>query len=254
MTRIAITGSASGIGRAARKRLEAEGAEVIGVDLRDADVPANLADPAGRTAAIDGVVAACGGVLDGLVACAGVGPESDPLAEIVSINYFGAHALVAGLRPALAAAGRSSVVVVSSNSSALPGIETPMVDACLAGDETTARRLAGDLDGFRVYAGSKLALARWMRRSAPEWVRASGIRMNAVAPGAVKTPLLQRGLDHPAFGAAIRDFPIPTGSFGAPDEIASAIAFLLGPEASFCCGSVVFVDGGTDAMLRPDAY
>jgi NAD(P)-dependent dehydrogenase (short-subunit alcohol dehydrogenase family) len=75
-----------------------------------------------------------------------------------------------------------------------------------------------------------------------------------VAPGAVRTPLLQRGLDHPAYGPAIRNFPIPTGDFGSPEEIASAIVFLLGSAASFCCGSVLFVDGGTDAMLRPDTY
>ncbi len=254
MVRIALTGSASGIGRATRQRLEAAGAEIIGMDLSDAEVCANLAEPSGRAAALEGILGACGASLDGLVLCAGVGPESESLPGIVSINYFGAHALAEGLRPALAAAGRSSVVVVSSNSSALPGVETPMVQACLAGDEAEARRLAAALDGFRVYAGSKLALARWMRRSAPEWVRTSGIRINAVAPGAVRTPLLQRGLDHPAWGAAIRDFPIPTGGFGAPQEIAAAISFLLGPDASFCCGSVLFVDGGTDAMLRPDSY
>jgi NAD(P)-dependent dehydrogenase (short-subunit alcohol dehydrogenase family) len=68
------------------------------------------------------------------------------------------------------------------------------------------------------------------------------------------TPLLQQGLDDPHFGPAIRNFPIPTGGFGSPDQIAAAIAFLLGPEGAFCCGSVLFVDGGTDAMVRRDTY
>jgi NAD(P)-dependent dehydrogenase (short-subunit alcohol dehydrogenase family) len=70
----------------------------------------------------------------------------------------------------------------------------------------------------------------------------------------VLTPLLQGSLDHPVYGPAVRDFPIPTGGFGTPEQIASAVAFLLSPEAAFCCGSVLFVDGGTDALVRPDTY
>jgi len=66
--------------------------------------------------------------------------------------------------------------------------------------------------------------------------------------------LLQGGLDHPTLGAAIRGFPIPLGGFGDPGRVAAAIAFLLGPDAAFCCGTVLFVDGGSDALLRPDAF
>src|SRR5262249_41248832 len=80
-----------------------------------------------------------------------------------------------------------------------------------------------------------------------------GIRLNAVAPGATLTPLLQGGLDHPTLGAAIRGFPIPLGGFGTPDQVAAAIAFLLGPASTFCCGTILFADGGSDALLRPDA-
>jgi len=250
-----VTGSASGIGLATRERLEASGADVIGVDLRDAEVLADLAMPAGRAAAIAAVLQMTGGCIDGLVVCAGVGPECEPWSTIVSLNYFGAQALLEGLRPALAAAEAPAAVAVSSNSSTLPNADTPLVDACLAGNEAEARAIAATLDGHRTYAGSKLALARWVRRNAPgaDWA-ASGIRLNAVAPGAVLTPLLQRGLDHPAYGPAIRNFPIPLGEFGGPEQIAAAIVFLLSPEASFCCGSVLFVDGGTDALLRPDDY
>jgi NAD(P)-dependent dehydrogenase (short-subunit alcohol dehydrogenase family) len=82
----------------------------------------------------------------------------------------------------------------------------------------------------------------------------AGIRLNAVAPGATLTPLLRDGLDQPVMGAAIRGLPIPLGGgFASPDAIAGAIAFLLGPDAAFCCGAVLFVDGGSDALLRPNA-
>ena len=255
MAVVVVTGSASGIGLATRARLEAAGDQVIGVDLRDAEVLADLATPAGRAAAIAAVLQATRGCIDGLVVCAGVGPEFEPWSTIVSLNYFGAQVLLEGLREALAAAEAPTAVAVSSNSSTLPNAETPLVQACLAGSEAEARELATAMDGHRTYAGSKLALARWVRRNAPgaDWA-ATGIRLNAVAPGAALTPLLQRGLDHPAYGPAIRNFPIPLGDFGTPEQIAAAIVFLLSPEASFCCGSILFVDGGTDALLRPDNY
>jgi NAD(P)-dependent dehydrogenase (short-subunit alcohol dehydrogenase family) len=158
-----------------------------------------------------------------------------------------------GLRGTLAAT-RGAAVAVSSNSAPIPTSDNAVAAACLAGDEAAARRIAGSDAGQSIYGGSKLALARWVRRHAttPEWVGA-GIRLNAVAPGAVHTPLLQGGLDHPLFGDAIRGFPIPTGGFGTPEDVAGAIAFLLGPDARFCCGTVLFVDGGTDALFRPDA-
>ena len=250
----AISGSASGIGAALRARLEAAGERVIGVDVRDAEVVADLGTPDGRAAAIAGVRAASGGRLDGLVACAGLGPHVEPCAAIVAVNFFGAAALLAGLRDALAGGDRPAAVAVSSNSAALPGAESPLVDACLAGDEPEAQRLASTLGGVPSYAGAKLALARWVRRQAPERAWAgSGIRLNAIAPGAARTPLLHGGLAHPVLGDAIRGFPIPLGGFGAADDVAAAIAFLLGPDAAFCCGSVLVVDGGSDALLRPDA-
>jgi NAD(P)-dependent dehydrogenase (short-subunit alcohol dehydrogenase family) len=252
---IAITGSASGIGAATRARLEKAGNEVIGVDLVNAEITANLATLEGRAEAIAALAQASRGCLDGLVVCAGVGPQTEPFSTIASLNYFGAQVLLSGLRNVLAAAKPAAAVAVSSNSSTLPGMDTALVAACLDGNEGEARRLADTMDGQWVYGGSKLALARWVRRQAPttDWAGA-GIRLNAVAPGAVATPLLQAGLDHPVFGPAIRNFPIPTGTFGNPNDVASAIAFLLSDEASFCCGSVLFVDGGTDAMFRPDTY
>ncbi len=146
-------------------------------------------------------------------------------------------------------------MAISSNSSTVPGAESPLVELCLNGDEAAAREVAATLEGSQVYAGSKLALTRWLRHQAPrrEWAGA-GIRLNAVAPGPIQTPLLQQGLDDARYGPAIRSFPVPTGGFGNPEHVAAAVAFLLSPEARFCCGSVLFVDGGTDALLRPDRF
>jgi NAD(P)-dependent dehydrogenase (short-subunit alcohol dehydrogenase family) len=252
---VALSGSASGIGRALRERLERDGQRVIGVDVRDTEVTADLSSAAGRATAVRGVLQACGGRLDGAVACAGLGPQHDDPQAIVSVNYFGAVGLLDGLRDALAAGQAAAAVAVSSNSATIsPGADGPLAAACHAGDEGAARRQALAAGGTSVYASCKLALARWVRRSAThaDWA-GRDIRLNAVAPGATLTPLLQGGLDHPRLGAAIRGFPIPLGGFGTPDQIAAAIAFLLGPDAAFCCGTVLFVDGGSDALLRPDA-
>jgi NAD(P)-dependent dehydrogenase (short-subunit alcohol dehydrogenase family) len=66
--------------------------------------------------------------------------------------------------------------------------------------------------------------------------------------------MVAEGSAHPDVGPLIAMFPIPMKRPAQPSEIAAVIAFLLGPESSFFCGSVVFADGGTDALLRPDAW
>ncbi len=255
MPHIAVTGSASGIGAAIAARLARDGSDVIGVDLRDATVIADLSTPEGRLAAIDGVREACGGGLDGLVACAGLGPHVTDHAAIASVNYFGAQELLVGLRRVLAATPEATAVVISSTSTTMPGSDSALVELCLGGDETEVRSLAATLTGSQVYAGSKLALTQWLRQAAPtaDWAGA-GIRLNAVAAGPVRTPLLEGGLSHAVYGPAIRNFPVPTGGYGAPDDIAAVVAFLLGPEARYVCGSVWFVDGGTDALVRGPRY
>jgi NAD(P)-dependent dehydrogenase (short-subunit alcohol dehydrogenase family) len=173
---------------------------------------------------------------------------------IVSLDYFGSQALLAGLRDPLASA-RGTAVAVSSNSSTISPWDAEILEACLSGDEARARERASRLSGQHAYASAKRAIACFVRRQAPTpaWAGA-GIRLNAVAPGAVVTPLLDAGLDDPVYGPAIRNFPIPLGGFGSPEQIAAAIAFLLGPESTFFCGSVLFADGGSDALLRADQY
>jgi NAD(P)-dependent dehydrogenase (short-subunit alcohol dehydrogenase family) len=148
---------------------------------------------------------------------------------------------------------RGSAVLVASNSASLPGMDLQLVQAMLENREVAACERVEQLDGFQAYGGSKHALVRWMRKHAPVWAE-QGVRLNAVAPGTTQTPLLQAGLDHPQWGEAIRNFPVPMGGFARPEQIASALAFFLGSESSFCAGSVLFVDGGTDALMRPDHF
>jgi NAD(P)-dependent dehydrogenase (short-subunit alcohol dehydrogenase family) len=247
MRTIAITGSAGGIGTATRERLEKDGDRVIGIDVRDAEVIADLATPAGRDAMIDDVARACGGALDGVVAAAGVMGQ-EPI--VVSINYFGAVATLAGLRPLLARGRDASAVAISSNSvTTTPGLPASLVDTILEGDESRASDAAANAPGVFAYPASKLALARWVRTHAPqpEWI-GEGIRLNAIAPGVIDTAMTKDDL---GFIMSIPDvFPVPIGRPGRPEEIASALAYLLSPDASFFCGSVLFADGGTDAAVR----
>ena len=103
------------------------------------------------------------------------------------------------------------------------------------------------------YAGSKLALARWVRRHAitDEWI-GSGIRLNAIAPGVIDTPMTEGQLD---FIFGIPDvFPIPIKRPGNAGEVAGLLAYLLSPDAAFFVGSVLFMDGGSDAATRADDW
>jgi NAD(P)-dependent dehydrogenase (short-subunit alcohol dehydrogenase family) len=252
---IVVTGTASGIGAATAARLAAEGHLVIGVDLRDADIVCDLGTPAGRRAAIDGVTRQVDGALDALVTCAGLaGATGRPASLVVSVNYFGTVELLAGLRPLLARGTNPSAVAISSNSSTVqPGWSPELVAACLAGDEEVARTLSDTRDSVMAYPATKTAIARWVRRHAPEWAGA-GITLNAVAPGLTETPLVAETRRDPVLGGMIEQFPIPIGRPGRPEEIAALITFLLSADARFICGSVIWVDGGTDALLRPDDW
>lgn len=254
MASIAVTGSASGIGAATVQRLRGHGHTVIGVDLHDAQVCVDLGTAAGRAQAAREIADACGGVLDGLVTCAGIGGSSTERGgRLVSINYFGTVRLLELLHPNLAAADSSAVVCVSSNSaSCQPNWPLEIAEACLTGDEAQARAAAEEHASVQAYGAAKAAIAWYVRSHAPtaEWAGA-GIRMNAVAPGLVETALTEGQRADPVLGPAIANFPIPRGEAGRPEEVAAVIDFLLGPDASLLYGSIVYADAGTDALLRP---
>lgn len=250
-----VTGSASGIGAAIGAQLAQAGHRVIGIDRQHADIIADLSTAAGRKAAVEAALAACDGVLDGLVCCAGLGPTAPAAGLIVGVNYFGMTELVAGLEPALARGSKPAVLLIGSVAAVHQGMDKlPMVAAMLAGDEAASTAQADAMGMTQAaYAGSKYAVTVYARRKAVE-LGPRGIRINVLAPGAVDTPLLQASMADPRYGEATRNFVAPLGRNSAPDEIARVALFLQSEAASFVHGTVVFVDGGMDAMTRPDRF
>lgn len=259
-----VTGAASGIGEATARLLRERGHRVVGVDrvaspAADVSVTADLSTRTGRADALAAVEAALGdGPLHGVVPCAGLAGLSggDP-ALLVSVNYFGAIALVEGLRDRLAATaaagGPAAVVLLSSNStSCQPGWALDVAQACLDGDEDAARGRAARRDAVTVYPSTKAALAWWARTHGTQrpWAGA-GIRVNAVAPGLVATAMTEGVRADPVFGRFADTYPTALRRPGRPEEIAAVIAFLLSEEASLLVGSVVVADGGTDAIKHP---
>lgn len=251
----AVTGSASGIGAALSAQLRQAGHKVIGIDRANADIDADLSSVEGRQKAITQVLELSGGQLDHLVLCAGLGVTAPSSELILAVNYFAVSAMLDGLLPALSKGEAPSAVVVGSIASVQPGVNKhPVIEQMLAGDEAAAMATIKDAnEPSLAYAGSKLAVSLLVRRKVHEWAK-KGVRLNVVAPGAVETPLFKASTEDARYGEATRNFVAPMGRGSQPDELANVIRFMLSPEASFMHGTVVFADGGMDAMIRPDRF
>lgn len=255
MRTIVVTGSASGIGRATRQLLESRGDRVVGVDVRDAEVVVDLATSEGRARLADAVAERTDGRIDAIVANAGLAHETP---QTVAVNYFGTVATLEVLRPMLAASSSPRAVTTASMASLMPS-DAELVDLCLAGDEPAALDRATKLveadQGELIYASTKLALCRWVRRVAPgsSWAGA-GIPLNAIAPGVVETPMVADLIGTDVRRAAIAaTVPMPLNGFMAPEVPARLLAWLVSEENTHLCGQVVFVDGGSDVELRGDS-
>jgi NAD(P)-dependent dehydrogenase (short-subunit alcohol dehydrogenase family) len=250
-----VTGSQSGMGLAIRNELEARGWRVLGVDLpgKGAEVTADLSNEAGRSAAASAILSACCGRLDAVAANAGVDLPKPEL--VFGVNYFGVVDLLGRLRPALAAAGQARVAVNVSNAIFItPGIPAAPVQALLDGNAVRAVRLL-EAQPALAYPVSKLAVARWIRESAPsaDWA-GSGISMNGVCPGAVMTPMLEHDLADPRKGPMIRKLPRPLGEFTSPQAVAELFEFLLGERSRFLVGQLICIDGGNEAAWRANDW
>ncbi len=254
MRNIVISGSASGIGQACRERLEAAGDRVIGIDIRDAEIIADLATRDGRERAIAEALEHSGGAIDGLVLSAGVSGMQHPGDFTVSLNYFGSVELFDGLRHAMEGRPNPCAIGLVSNSSQFDiDYDDPMVLALLEGDEDKCREMILELDRGAGYRFAKHALARAIRRRASEW-GPLGVRINAIVPGMTETPMVENLKEDPEVGPMLELLPIPLGRKGSAWEMAGVIAFMLSDDASYIHGMMMWADGGTDAAIRPDRF
>jgi NAD(P)-dependent dehydrogenase (short-subunit alcohol dehydrogenase family) len=239
--RALVVGAGSGIGRAAANGLAAHGASVVCADV-DSDgaegtaagiraeggqaegLALDMRDPAAPGMALE----ACG-TPDVLVVTPAINVrkpvfeiDDDAFDRIVDLNLKGTFRLMRDVGRAMAGRGRGSIIVFSS-------IRALVVEP-----------------GQGVYAATKAGAVQLARTLAAE-VGHRGVRVNAIAPGIVETPLTAQIQDRPDWYRAYAD-KAALGRWAKPSELAGAVVFLASDAASYVTGSQLFVDGGWTAI------
>ena len=244
-----VTGAADGIGWATAQRLAEVGVSVVLADLKeDAAVerarelgPAHVGlrcDVASEhevKALVEGVFTRLGRI-DILVNNAGIAEQAAPTLE-QSVEAFD-RILGVHLRGTFLMSRECARVMLKQKSGAIVNLGS------IAG-------LTG-LPARNAYGAAKAGILSMTRAMACEWAR-GGIRVNAVAPGYVRTQLVSDLERKGALDARAIEARTPLGRMAVPAEIAEAIAFLASPRASFITGSTLSVDGGWMAMGAPDS-
>jgi NAD(P)-dependent dehydrogenase (short-subunit alcohol dehydrogenase family) len=247
---VAITGAASGIGRAAAQRLLGQGWTVFGLDVADDGLRAvsndaqfkpivcDVAD-ANRVVAAFADIGFASGSLDALICCAGIlriGPletmSVEDFDKVFAINTRGTWLCVREalplLRKAATAASPARIVLLSSVAALRPKVQGG------------------------AYAASKAAVSHLCRVLAAE-VADGGVLVNALAPGTVDTPMIHAVSDPGKTGRYRPSGVSPVGRIASPDDVVDVIGFLLSDAARYVTGTTIPVDGGTQAAFIPPA-
>ena len=239
-----ITGAGSGIGRASAERFAAEGAQVVAVDLKDAEETVAAIEAAGgeglalitdvadedavatmaelaleRFGKVD-VLMNNAGILDDYLAAADT--PTEVWDRVLGVNLFAQFFTARALLPQMVERGNGAIINVASTAGLNGG------------------------NGGATYTTSKHAVIGFTRQLCFDYAR-KGIRCNVICPGAVETGMTKEIFASPdaAVMAAVESAPI--GRWAQPEELANAALFLASDEASFVNGAVYVVDGGFDS-------